>query len=359
MVDMNFARTRLEHAINVGRASAGRVVEQVLSRLPDDELTHAAKTTIEVDPDGRALFVTPEHEGSPLTPFAFGQLATRSGMPVGYARELLEQSRPAKGQRAWQADLLAHSLSQHLQHSEDRFLVRRLEGRTHGVLSDAYKRMDSRPLLDAFVATATQLGAVPISGHATDSRIAVRALIPTIYEPVPGEAVAFGLNWQNSDFGAGSYRVSAYLMRLWCLNGAVGDAELKKAHIGARLDFDFEVSRETHRLTERALAGQTKDAVRGLLGPAAIEAKLDVIRNAHSKEVDFETAWRSVGRELSKGDKEQVKQAFESQDDINLPAGKTMWRFSNALSWIANAKDTSEDKRLDLQSLAGKVAGVV
>jgi hypothetical protein len=50
--------------------------------------------------------------------------------------------------------------------------------------------MDSRPLLDAFVKAVTDLGAHPLSGHATETRVAVRALLPTSYEPVVTSALA-------------------------------------------------------------------------------------------------------------------------------------------------------------------------
>lgn len=32
-----------------------------------------------------------------------------------------------------------------------------------------------------------------------------------------------------------------------------------------------------------------------------------------------------------------------------------MWRFANALSWVANGNDVSEERRLDLQAAAGKL----
>jgi hypothetical protein len=361
MTDLNFARTRLETAVANGLRSAGPVIEQVLSQLPQDEIVAAQKTTLEVDANGRARFVTPEAD-SMLNDHAFGQLISRTGAPVSYARDLLASLREGKPEEReanrWRGDLLQHMVSQHLQHASERFLVRRVDGVTRGVLSDAFKRIDTRPMLDAFVKTASDLGAVPLSGHATETRVAVRALIPRIYEPVPGEAIAFGLHYGNSDFGAGAYHVTAFALRLWCLNGAVGDAELKKTHVGARLADNISYSRRTHQLTERALVSQTKDVVRALLGTDAIEAKLDAIRAVHSKEVDFETAWKTVGKTLSKGDKEAAKVAFESPDTINLPAGQTMYRFANALSWVANHKETGEEKRLDLQAISGKLLGI-
>lgn len=361
MTDLNFARTRLESALSNGMRSAGPVIQQILTQVPDDEIVRARETTIEVGPDGRAFFATPEASRSQLNDHAFGQLVARAGVPVSYARDLLDGLRDGKlrtqerDQNRWRGELVQHLVSQHLTHSSERFLVRRVDGTTRGVLSDAFKRIDARPMLESFVETAKAMGAQPISGHATDTRVAVRAIIPTIHEPYPGEALAFGLNYSNSDFGAGAFNVTMFALRLWCLNGAVGDSELKAVHSGARIAENIQFSRDTHDKTTRALAAQTRDVVRALLGPAAITERLDAIRSVASKEVTFEEAWKSVGKSLGKGDKEAVKAAFESPDAINMPRGQTMYRFANALSWVANGDKVGEEKRLDLQALSGKL----
>lgn len=364
MPDLNFARTRLETAINNGLRSAGPVIHQILNEMPEDEIVPARETTIEVADDGRAFYNTPGNDrASLLNQHALGQLVGRAGVPVTYARELLESLQtPRVDEREanrWKGDLLRHVTNEHLKHAgRDRFLVRRINGTTRGVLSDSFKRIDTRPMLEAFVETSKAMGAVPLSGHATDTRVAVRALIPTIHEPYPGEALAFGLHYGNSDFGAGSFHITMFAYRLWCLNGATGDTELKAVHAGARLADNIEYSRRTHVVTTRALASQTKDVVRALLGPAAIEQRLDGIRKVAAQEVSFETAWKSVGKHLGKADKEAVKAAFESPDKINMPAGQTMYRFANALSWVANGDQVSEEKRLDLQQLSGKLLSI-
>lgn len=358
MTDLNFARTRLEQAVNRGLASAGPVIQQILNQVPDDEIVAASKTTIEVDETGRAVFSTPGSRSS-LNDHAFGQLVSRTGVPVSYARELLESLRDAKPRERdahrWQGDLLQHVVREHLTHSSERYLVRRVDGTTRGVLSDSFKRIDARPMLEAFVETAKGMGAVPVSGHATETRVAVRAIIPTIHQPYPGEALAFGLNYSNSDFGAGSFNITMFALRLKCLNGAVGDSELRAVHSGARIADNIQFSRDTHQKTTRALAAQTRDVVRALLAAPAVEQRLAAIRSVASKEVTFEEAWKSVGKSLGKGDKEAVKAAFESPDEHNMPAGSTMYRFANALSWVANSEKVGEEKRLDLQALSGKL----
>jgi hypothetical protein len=351
MFDSSFARTRLESVIAQGRTSAGPVVEQILAQIPDDELVPAASANVAVD-TGRCQLITAT-SGAPMSDHAFTQLTARLGVPTPYARELLQGSRD--GSNPWMGQLLGKTLSEHLAHSDERYLVRRVDGATRAVLSDKFKRMDSRPLLDAFIKAVGELGGLPLSGHATETRVAVRAIIPVIYEPVPGEAVALGLHWGNSDFGAGSYHVTLFMLRLVCLNGLVGDAEMRKTHVGARLEEGIEYSRRTHLLTERALISATRDVVHGVLAPAAIEERLERIRAVHAEEVDFETAWRKVGKVLTKSDKEGTRLAFESPDVINMPRGNTMWRFANALSWVANGGDVSEERRLDLQAAAGKL----
>jgi hypothetical protein len=39
---------------------------------------------------------------------------------------------------------------------------------------------------------------------------------------------------------------------------------------------------------------------------------------------------------------------------VNLPPNKTAWRASNAISWIARAVE-SDEQRLDLERLAGSL----
>jgi hypothetical protein len=287
----------------------------------------------------------------PLTDFAFGQLLEKAGVPRAYARDLVD-GEPVE---TWRGPLLETIIGTHLANSKDRFLVRSVGERTHGVLSDRFRRVDCRPMLESFVSACKSVGAEPVSGHSTETRVAVRAIIPRIYEPVPGEAVAFGLHWQNSDFGNGSYHVTAFMLRLACLNGMVGEKALREVHSGGRLAENVDWSTKTLSATEQALSLQTADVVRGTLGAGSIETQLAKIRSVHETETDFKTAWAKVGKTLGKADQDAARAVFESADVVNVPAGKTMWRFANALSWVANADGVSEERKLDLQAVAGKL----
>lgn len=61
-----------------------------------------------------------------------------------------------------------------------------------------------------------------------------------------------------------------------------------------------------------------------------------------------------LGKKLLKEELKNVRDAFESEDVINLPAEKSVWRVSSAISWIAG-KTGDGDRKLELQRLAGAV----
>jgi len=95
-----------------------------------------------------------------------------------------------------------------------RYVLRSLQQEVRGFLSDSYRRIDSRPVVEAFATAVQQKEALPYDGYITDTEIAIQAIMPEVYEPVPGEVVAYGLSLENSDFGNGTLSVRAYLLRI-------------------------------------------------------------------------------------------------------------------------------------------------
>ncbi|HMH12634.1 MAG TPA: hypothetical protein VK578_05960 [Edaphobacter sp.] len=64
--------------------------------------------------------------------------------------------------------------------------------------------------------------------------------MPEVYEPVPGEMVAYGLSLENSDFGNGALSIRAYLLRIWCTNLAI-----TQALAGRPLSFGFQIAQRS------------------------------------------------------------------------------------------------------------------
>lgn len=322
---------------------------------------HAA-TAIPVDSivKGRALdFVYEEGQGLKavyggvgcrIHKHALQQIAAKAGVPGAYLAGLVD------GEHAWQKALASTILDRHFHDGapQQRFLARATQNELRGFLSDRYRRLDSRPLLEKFAETCQEVGAVPVDGHVTDTRLALKAVLPMVFEPVAGEVMCLGVEWGNSDYGAAKHAVRAFILRLTCLNGATMEDSLAQVHLGGRLAEDIQLSQRTYDLDTRASVSALGDIVKGVLGPARVNTLLAGIKAADEKHIEWKGMRTQLARRLLKNELQAVEAAYQSEDVINLPPGKTLWRASNAVSWVAG-KTESEDRKLELQRIAGEV----
>lgn len=346
------AKERLEEYVQRGASRAAAVVNQVMSQVPSDALVpgHGLKFSA---PEGRLSVGVPSVEREwGLHDNVLTQACSKAELPVAYARHL--QSMPG-----WGPDLLADNLTRLFVNgaTEQRYLVRSVDGQARGFLSSKYRRMDSRPILDALLGELKEQGAVVSDGFAGDVRVQITAILPRVVELIPGEPVVFGLSWVNSDFGRGALEISGFAMRLVCINGMIGKSEIRKVHLGARLGEDFEYRRETYALDTRTVASATKDVVRHVLSPAAVERRSERILAAVSMAADPEAFRRREFRDLLTAPEiKAATEKFNSLDVEDLPQGNTVWRLSNAISWLANQAEG--ERRIELQEVADKALDV-
>lgn len=344
------AREIMEEKIETGRASGAALFEKVFSQVPHDRIAPSPSIKFEVDTTTKPqLAMVVGGDALTVHRHALGQIADRAGIPGRYVGDLA-------GGVQWQQDLAAHTLNQFFCNAEVRkvrHLIRSVDGEARAVLSDKYRRLDSRPLLEAFGEECHALGAVPVEGTATDTRVALKAFLPHVFEPVAGEVMCLGVEWSNSDFGAGKHAARAFLFRLWCLNGATMEDVLSQVHLGSVINSDFAFSERTMKRDTSTQVSALRDIIRGTLGPKNVNDMMDVIRNANAKEIE----WRSsspIAKKLLKEEAKVVREAFEGEDVVNLPPVKSAWRMSNAISWLAG-KTEDADRKLELQRLAGAV----
>lgn len=351
------ARAKMEEKIAGGKASAIALYEKVHAAVPVDAIAR-----------GSALHFTHEQGpvvvsvGSSMEPYtihrhALGQMADKADIPARYLADLIEAP------EAWKRELGARMLNEHFHNStrvrsedqsQNRHLVRAVDGQVRGFLSDKYRRLDSRPLLESFAGACHALGAIPVEGTVTDTRLALKAFLPLVFEPVPNEVMCLGVEWSNSDFGAGKHALRAFIFRLWCANGAVMEDALSQVHLGGRLADNIEFSNRTYMLDTKAQVSALNDIVQSTLGPNNVHQLLATIKAADEKKVEWRHVSTLLGKKLLKEELKNVRDAFDSDDVINLPAEKSIWRVSNAISWIAG-KTEDPDRKLDLQRLAGAV----
>jgi len=351
----NEAVSKLEALIERGRSRATTVIEHVMRNQPTDRLVRgdalqfrAADTLPEI------LMTVPDREQGAVEQSlhrnAVYQMAQATEMPVKYIDSLQSVAEP------WGRELLAHNLqtvfNRHF--SKKRYLLRSLQQEVRGFLSDSYRRIDSRPVVEAFATAVQEKGALPYQGYVTDTKIAIQAIMPEVYEPVPGEVVAYGLSLENSDFGNGALSVRAYLMRIWCTNLAITQEEMRQVHLGKRLDESMVYSERTYDLDAQATVSALKDVIQRQLNAEQLQQHMDFIRQASERPVDPAQARELLRKALQKNEADSVIEAYNSVDTLNMPAGNSMWRLSNAISWVAG-KTEDPERKLELNKVAGQM----
>lgn len=350
------AREKLEAIIARGTTRAGAVIEQVMSQTITDELVRAPAVTFApaevVAPGAAACLVARFTNGSdhvrPLHRNALGQVAGRLGLPTKYLDDLLAQP-------GWGAELAAHNLNELIRKNvpdTTRYLVRSVNGEARGWLSDRFRRLDCRPIVESFAVACQRLGAVPCEGHALETKIMLKAMLPVVFEPVPNEVMCVGVALENSDFGNGALSLRSFVLRLWCTNLAIADQNVREVHLGARLAEDIEWSDETYVVDTKRMALMVGDVVRGQLGPAKVDKLMAAIVKANADKIDPRRALEALGRDLTKGEVAQVVEKFNAPDVELLPPGNTKWRLSNAVSWLAG-QVVDEERAIELQKVAG------
>ena len=355
----NTAEEQLQNSIDKRRAESMAVLTQVQNNVPQDSLVRTASVVFQPG-EGELLMAGGDWQ-RPLTRHALGQASSRVGFPQGYAADVMAE----KGGVGREVVARALTTLYAAEDPERKFLVRAVNGKVHGVLSDAYRRLDARPGLDAFISAVQKVGAVPYGGVVTDTRVQVKAILPRIFtlgstvtDPHGTrftDQIIIGLAWSNSDFGVGKYSLNLYTERVRCLNGMIMEALFATRHVGGRLEEGDFFSERTHKLDTATMVSATKDYVTAHLAPSAVEKTVGLLQAAASKSLDLESEINGVlKRALTKGEIKGLTSALQSVNENEMPLGPpTPYRMANALAWLANSDETEPDRKLDLQKLAG------
>lgn len=342
------AGAKLQEYLNRYAASGKAAAARVFREVPTDALV-PAQSMRWLASDGK-LYMGADHlDAQPLHPHAQQQAAERLGMHPRYLADLLTSGKD------WTHALATHAMNEHSAHTVARYLVRSAGGSVRGVLSDSYRRLDSRPLLETFLVESEAAGMVVAAGISTDVRTTVKVVHPELVELPGGDVGIVGLNWANSDYGAGKYSVDAFVMRLLCLNGLVGENALASIHLGRRISDNAVVSQETIDLDTRTLQSATRDVIRGLRANGTLrDGLLDSIRQAAEAKISGDPIRGRVQTGLSSAEAKRARELFKGPEVVLLPPEPTRWRLSNVISWMANEQE-SGDRRIELERLAGEI----
>lgn len=351
------ARDYLRTSLQKNAARAAHGLQRLHDRTIVDELMPLSGVDYDNIAPGGGLLVN----ANGITSQAFGQLCTKVGIPVTYARKLIAS------ENMHLRNLAVESFETLSVTSSDVAMLRSVDGVIHGVVSDSYKRMDSKLIVGSFAESISSQKLMPVQCDLSPTSVYVKALMPRLYGEQFGEALVFGVELSTSDFGFKPAKVQAFCERVWCTNRATMSIKLghgfKRQHRGMRITEDtFALSAETQEAQALAMGCEFRDAVKGLLSDTSIEAYVGAIGRCFAegqKGGKFE-AEREIEKLLEKSRMTQkvatfVTEVYASTDRDVVPQLDGRWKLAQAIAYASQHADLDIDTRMDLEYLAGEV----
>ena len=129
---------------------------------------------------------------------------------------------------------------------------------------------------------------------------------------------------------------------------------MRQVHLGKRLDESMIYSERTYELDAQATVSALKDVIQRQLNAEQLQQHMELIRRANDRLVDANQTREMLRKALHKHEADSVVEAYNSADTVSMPAGNTMWRLSNAISWVAGKSEDAE-RKLEISKLAGQI----
>lgn len=184
-------------------------------------------------------------------------------------------------------ELLNQNVNHWLDESDDKRLVRTLEGNARAFLSERYRPFDNYEIAENALEALQDAECRIVSSEVTDKRFYLKAVSNRIeHEIKVGDVVQSGIVISNSEVGCGSLKVEPLIYRLVCSNGMISnDAAFRKNHLGSRLgndkDLAFEFfSDETKAKSDEAVFMQIRDIVKATMTSDGFTRIVEHFQNA-------------------------------------------------------------------------------
>jgi hypothetical protein len=316
------------------RGKADTLVLRRQLMLKDGELVLPANG----DEIGRSATTSNFWDRLAPTVWAQGQLCARLGIPLTYFR----------GCPAVLQDQNANYWLRQGRDGKDlgkdygeQWLLRSRHGALRAVLSSSYSPLDNATLLDALL---------PVLGHRykldwfalSDEGLHLRVVDPTrTREVLPDDALSVGVHITNSEVGKRSITVDALVYRLQCSNGLItlvqGKSLLRRRHI---------------HIEGLRFVAALEEALSGAFGVAE-EFLSQMEASTRQVVTDPEIAIERLGVRwnLSQETREDAIWALLSE-----PNDRQNSAYALINAFTSAAQSLSDDKRYDLEVLAGEMA---
>jgi hypothetical protein len=371
------AKERAEQAMRFRLKQSAAVERNILEQVAATVIVDKRKALNEMlfQPNletGRLqIFYKGEPEPYTIHRHALATLAEKSGVKMQFVNymERLEPRAVALGHLADTLNILFHKCRlepENKKDAEKSFLHRTVGKELRGFLSNRYNtNIASLPTLRAFVESCRERGASPTDLTSSDLRHSLKAFLPDVFEAFPGQFLCFGVTWANSDFGVGMLKIAQTVWDPLRGTSTVLDAEFRRVHLGGvRQGGDLELNAKALAAETDAVAESIRSAVEQLLKPETIEATLKAIASANDAQISWTQLKGHLQKFLDVSEVDTIATFFEkpammgkdlpplgcAADGTPVPS---KWWASAAVAKLAQGEE-NEDRRLDLQSQAGK-----
>jgi hypothetical protein len=191
--------------------------------------------------------------------------------------------------RAEAPDLLAENVNKWLGMSDDKRLIRTLDGTARAFLSDRYRPLDNFDLVEAVIPVLEEQNIQVVSCEVTEKRLYLKAVDPAIERDIPKGAkmgdgshhifdtICPAMTISNSEVGCGALAVEVGTLTKACTNLMFfSQMGMRKYHVGGRQDLGEDLYRllgsATKKAIDKALWMQVRDVVRNAFDEARFDA---------------------------------------------------------------------------------------
>ena len=318
-----------------------------------DYIIESSKLFMDTSEDAPKLRVFDSEGKDRINPLDIGiyahrQIASYLNIPQAYYDLMMDKN----------PDLLGVNVNDWLYRTEDRRMLRTLDGEARAFLSERYKRIDNYDIAQATLPIIMEIPDVQfLSCNLTPGKMYIKAINPRLMDNVvPGDTVQAGIIISNSEVGLGAVNIQPLIYRLVCENGMViNDAVTRKTHLGPTISEEniFYYSKETVEADDKAFILKIQDTVRAAVDEAKFRTVVGQMREA--KEAHMNTAnvpefvrltSRTFG--ITETEEKGVLQHLIEGKDLSL------YGLSNAVTRFSQDVD-SYDRATDLEGIGYKI----
>lgn len=293
---------------------------------------------------------------------AHDQIGTFTGIPSKYYDRMLKDA-PA---------LLCSNVNKWLHESNDKRMVRTLDGTARAFLSDKFRPLENEDLAEAVLPVILDLGLDVMSCEITNRRLYLKVVDPKVTREIAEIGGTWGdgkhkilrgyaspaVTISNSEVGMGALSVLGGVYQDWCTNLATfGERSVRKYHVGARHELASEeiyslLSNEARAAQDKAVWHQIREVVKIAFDRARFDQLIDKVEGTQQDKIE--------------GDPVQVVSLAAKRFGANEAEGKgilrhlieggSLTRFGlyNAITRTAQDLE-SYDRATEFEAIGGKI----